>query len=139
VKNWKAAGVDAELRLKEYGAFISTTVFGKFDKMMLGLFPFYAEPDSYVAPRYLPGSPLNIYNINDPKLAQLIQEQRRTFDVAKRRALMFEIQRYAAEQAYFGVGGSTKVVSAWEAHVRNFGPNNGFDYGGRMMAAWLDR
>src|SRR5205823_14754634 len=29
VKNWKAAGIDAELRLKEYGAFISSTIYGK--------------------------------------------------------------------------------------------------------------
>ena len=34
---------------------------------------------------------------------------------------------------------SVKVVSAWEPHVKNWGPNNGFDYGGRMRAAWLDR
>lgn len=34
---------------------------------------------------------------------------------------------------------SVKVVSAWEPHVKNWAPNNGFDYGGRMMAAWLDR
>ena len=34
---------------------------------------------------------------------------------------------------------SVKVVSAGEPHVKNWGPNNGFDYGGRMMAAWLDR
>jgi hypothetical protein len=30
-------------------------------------------------------------------------------------------------------------VSAWEPHVKNYEPNNGFDYGGRMMAVWLDR
>ena len=35
LKNWKAAGIDADLKLKEYGAFISSTIFGKFDKMML--------------------------------------------------------------------------------------------------------
>src|SRR5262249_23255629 len=29
VKNWKAAGIDGELKLKEYGAFISSTIFGK--------------------------------------------------------------------------------------------------------------
>ena len=37
LKNWKAAGIEAELKLKEYGAFISSTIFGKFDKMMNGL------------------------------------------------------------------------------------------------------
>ena len=28
---------------------------------------------------------------------------------------------------------------AWEPHVKNFSPNIGHDYGGRLMAAWLDR
>ena len=37
VKNWKAAGIDADLKLKEYGAFISSTIFGKFDAMFIGL------------------------------------------------------------------------------------------------------
>jgi hypothetical protein len=30
-------------------------------------------------------------------------------------------------------------VSAWEPYVKNFSPNLGHDYGGRLMAAWLDR
>lgn len=36
VRNWKA-GIDADLKLKEYGAFISRTIYGKFDQMFLGL------------------------------------------------------------------------------------------------------
>jgi len=27
----------------------------------------------------------------------------------------------------------------WEPYVKNWGPNNGYDYGGRLMAAWLYR
>jgi len=27
----------------------------------------------------------------------------------------------------------------WEGAVKNYGPNMGYDYGGRLMAAWLDR
>ena len=58
LKNWKAAGVDAELKLKEYGAFISSTIFGKFDKMIVrcaGLRPI-PTPTSRA---YMPGQPLN--------------------------------------------------------------------------------
>ena len=139
LKNWKAAGIEAELKLKEYGAFITTTIFGKFDKMMAGLVASYGEPDSYIARPYLPGSPINIMGVNDAKLTTLIHEQRHTADVKKRRELVFDAQRYISEQGYFGVGGSVKVVTAWDAHVKNFGPNNGYDYGGRMMAAWLDK
>ena len=37
VKNWKSAGIDAEMKMKEYGAFISSTIYGKFDQLYLGL------------------------------------------------------------------------------------------------------
>ena len=30
-------------------------------------------------------------------------------------------------------------VGAWTRYIKNFGPNNGFDYGGRLMAAWIDK
>jgi hypothetical protein len=88
LKNWKAAGIETDLRLKEYGAFIASTVFGKFDQMMVGLRGSWRDPHSYL------------------------------------------------QRAYFG---SARVVSAWEPYVRNWAPNNGFDHGGRLMAAWLDR
>jgi ABC-type transport system substrate-binding protein len=77
--------------------------------------------------------------VNDPKLTEMITLQRRTFDVAKRKQIVFDIQRYLAEQALFGANGSTKVVSAWEPYIKNFMPNNGFDYGGRLMAVWIDK
>jgi ABC-type transport system substrate-binding protein len=139
LKTWKAAGIEAELRLKEYGAFVTSTIFGKFDKMMAGLLANYSEPDSYIARAYMPGSPNNIMGVNDARLNDIIHAQRRTADARKRKELIFDAQRYISEQGYFGVGGSVKVVTAWDAHVKNFGPNNGYDYGGRLMAAWLDK
>ena len=139
VKNWKAAGIDAELKLKEYGAFISTTIYGKFDHMYLGLRGAWTDPEAYFYRPYMPGQPLNVLNVNDPKLTDMINLQRRTFDVTKRKQIVFDIQRYLAEQAYFGVNGSSKVVSAWEPYIKNYMPNNGFDYGGRLMAVWIDK
>jgi len=69
----------------------------------------------------------------------MIRLQRRTFDVTKRKQVIYDIQRHLADQALFGPDGSIKVLSAWDAHIKNYGPNNGFDYGGRLMAAWIDR
>jgi len=139
IKNWKAAGIDADLKLKEYGAFISSTIFGKFDNMFLGLRGAWADPEAYFYRWFMPGQPLNVWGVNDPKLTDMIKLQRRTFDVAKRKQVVFDIQRYLADQALFGVDGSIKILSAWDAQIKNYGPNNGFDYGGRMMAVWLDR
>jgi peptide/nickel transport system substrate-binding protein len=139
VKNWKAAGIDADLKLKEYGAFISSTIFGKFDGMFLGLRGAWADPEAYFYRWFMPGQPLNVWGVNDPKLIDMIKLQRRTFDVPKRKQVIFDIQRYLADQALFGPDGSIKILSAWDAHIKNYMPNNGFDYGGRLMAAWIDK
>jgi peptide/nickel transport system substrate-binding protein len=139
IKNWKAAGIDAELKLKEYGAFISSTIYGNFEHMFLGLRGAWVDPEAYFYRILMPGQPLNVLKVDDPKLTDMIKLQRRTFDVARRRQIVHDIQRYAAEQAYFGTNASSKIVSAWEPYIKNYMPNNGFDFGGRMMAAWIDR
>jgi peptide/nickel transport system substrate-binding protein len=139
LKNWKAAGVEAELRLKEYGAYISSTIFGKFDKTATGLFGAWTDPDQYLYRTYMPGQITNAGGVNDPKVVEMIRLQRRTFDDAKRREILLDIQRYLAEKVYVLYGPSVNAVAAWEPYVKNFGPNFGFDYGGRLMVAWLDR
>ena len=139
LKNYKAAGMDTDLKLKEYGAYISSTIYGKFDKMMFGLRGAWIDPDAYLYRTFMPGQPLNAAGVDDPKLTEMLRLQRRTFDEKKRRDLIFDIQRHAAHHAYYLYDASQRVVSAWEPYVRNYGPNNGFDYGGRMMAVWLDR
>ena len=139
LKNYKAAGVDAELKLKEYGAYIATTIYGKFDKMAFGLRGAWLDPDAYLYRTFVPGQPLNAAGVDDAKLTEMIKQQRRITDPTKRRDLLWDIQRHIAQQAYYLYDASQKVVSAWEPYVRNWAPNNGFDYGGRMMAAWLDR
>jgi hypothetical protein len=30
-------------------------------------------------------------------------------------------------------------VGVWDGALKNYGPNFGYDYGGRLLAAWLDR
>ena len=136
---WKKGGIEAELKMKEYGAFISTALFGKFDKMAAGLFGIWADTDSYLYRYFMPGQPLNASGVNDPKLADMIKLQRRTFNVAKRREIIYDIQRYVSVQAYALYGPSVNAVAAWEPYVKNFGPNIGHDYGGRLMVTWLDR
>ena len=76
--------------------------------------------------------------MNDPKLTEMIKLQRRTFDDKKRREIVYDIQRYASQQVYYGYGPSVSAVGAWMPYVKNFGPNIGHDYGGRLMVAWLD-
>ena len=138
LQNWKAAGIETELRLKEYGAFLATTLAGKFEKVALGLFS-WTEPDSYLYRLYVPGQPSNVGGVNDAKLTEMIGLERRTFDARRRREILWDTQRYLSQKAYYLYGPSFSVVVAWDASVRNFAPNIGHDYGGRLVAAWLDR
>jgi len=139
LEGWKKGGIEAELKLKEYGAFISSTIFGKFDRMGSGLFGAWTDPDSYLYRYFIPGQPLNASGVNDPKLTDMIRLQRRTFNVAKRREIIYDIQRYVSQNVLGLYGPSVSAVAAWEPYVKNFAPNIGHDYGGRLMVAWLDR
>jgi peptide/nickel transport system substrate-binding protein len=129
LKNWRAAGVEADLKLKEMGVFITSTIFGKFEKMMIPIRGGALFPDMYLTPLHLPGRLLSSAGVNDPKLN----------DVTERREVLYDIQRYLSEKVYYVYGPSEKIVSAWEPYVKNFAPNLRNDYGGRLMAAWLDR
>ena len=50
-------------------------------------------------------------------------------DDKKRREILYDIQRYASQQVYYGFGPSVSAVGAWMPYVKNFGPNIGHDYG----------
>jgi peptide/nickel transport system substrate-binding protein len=138
LRNWKSVGIETDLKLKEYGAFVSSTIFGKFDRLAVGLRGGTTDVDSYLR-IYVPGEPLNAAGVNDPKLVDMIKLQRRTFEVTKRREILYDIQRYISQQVYYLFGASVSAVAAWRPYVRNFGPNIGHDMGGRLMAAWLDK
>jgi len=105
--------------------------------MMRGLRGAWLDPDAYLYRALMPGQPLNSAGVDDPKLTEMIKLQRRTADPAKRREIIYDTQRLVSQQVYYLFNPSVKVVSAWESYVKNWAPNNGFDFGGRMMAAWL--
>jgi peptide/nickel transport system substrate-binding protein len=138
-RSWKEAGIEAQLKLKEIGAFMASGLLGKFDRLMMAQRGGPLFPDPYLAAFHLPGQPANSAGVNDPRLTEAILLQRRTFDPVRRREILHDIQRHLAEQVYYLYGFSGRVVSAWESYVRNFGPNLGNDYGGRLTEAWLDR
>lgn len=139
MKNWKAGGLETELTQKEFAAFMSSAIFGRFEKLANSLRGGTPVADLALYATHIPGQPLNSSGVNDPKLTEMIRLQRRTFDAVKRREIIYDIQRYLAEQVYYEYGPSVGAVSAWEPYVKNFAPNIGHDYGGRLMVAWMDR
>jgi peptide/nickel transport system substrate-binding protein len=139
LKGLKDIGIDAKLNTKEYGAYIATTFYGKFDSLAFGPQTGFQEPDNFLYGQYYPGELKNQSHINDPIVADMLVRQRRTQDVAKRREVIYEIQRYLAKQQYYVQMPSAIQIAVWDGALKNYATNVSYDYGGRLLAAWLDR
>jgi peptide/nickel transport system substrate-binding protein len=138
-KDLKNVGIDVRIDQKEYGAYIATCFYGKFDSMTFGPQTGFLEPDNFLFGQYYPEELKNQSHINDPVVADMLVRQRRTLDLTKRREIIYDIQRHLAKQQYYVQMPSSIYVAVWEGALKNYGPNMGYDYGGRLMAAWLDR
>jgi len=138
-KDLKNVGIDVKIDQKEYGAYIATCFYGKFDSMTFGPQTGFLEPDNFLFGQYYPEELKNQSHINDPVVADMLVRQRRTLDLTKRREIIYDIQRHLAKQQYYVQMPSSIYVAVWEGALKNYGPNMGYDYGGRLMAAWLDR
>src|SRR6185436_7740588 len=139
LKQLKDVGIDAKLDQKEYGAYQATCRLGKFESMGFGPLTPFLEPDNPLFGQYYTGEPRNRGHVNDPMLDDLIVRQRRTMDVKARRTVINDIQRHLAKQQYYVHTPSGVYIAVWDQAVKNYGPNLGYDYGGRLQAAWLDR
>ncbi|MEK7701531.1 MAG: hypothetical protein AAB418_05945, partial [candidate division NC10 bacterium] len=89
--------------------------------------------------QYLPGEPKNQSHVNDPALGDMILNSSRTLDEKKRRQQIYDIQKHIAKQVYYLRLDSGIYIAALDPALQNFGPNLGYDYGGRLMAAWWDK
>jgi peptide/nickel transport system substrate-binding protein len=135
----KEVGVEVELKIQEYGAYQATTGQGKYEGLAMGPYGVAWEPDGALYGPYMPNQLRNRGHVNDPKLAAMVQEQRRLKDPEARKQLVFDIQRYAAEQQYYVYLSSQVVTASWQPYLKNYAPNLNSDFGSRVAALWLDR
>jgi peptide/nickel transport system substrate-binding protein len=135
----KDVGIEVEMKLQEYGAYMATTFLGKYEGMAMGPLSITWEPDSVLYGMYAPDQPRNSGHVNDAKLTAMLKEQRRTQELEARKKLIFDIQRHVAAQQYYVYTNSIMITGTWQPYVKNYAPNPTFDYGGRAAALWLDR
>jgi peptide/nickel transport system substrate-binding protein len=138
-RSLKDVGIVAELKLQEYGAFIATTGSGKFEGMAIGAYAPGWEPDSILYGSYAPDSLRNTSHVNDPTLTAMLKEQRRTQDLTTRKQLIFDIQRYEAEQQYYVYLGCPTQAGAYQPYIKNYAPNSLEEYGMAAAVLWLER
>ena len=138
VKFWKDIGVEVKVVEKPYAAYFATSYQGKQDGLMMGpQFP-ALDPWNFMA-QYLPDEPKNQSHVKDPVLADMILNTRRITDDKKRQQQIYAIQKHIANQAYYVRFPSGVYIAALDPALENFAPNLGYDYGGRMMAAWWNK
>ena len=135
----KDVGIEAALKLQEYGAYTATTVQGKYEGMVYGPSTGARDPDGPSYRMYVPDQALNRGYVNDPTLTALLKEQRRTKDLEARKQLIYAFQRYVAEQQYYVYTHAAMMTGSWQPYVKNYAPNQTFDYGSRVAALWLER
>jgi peptide/nickel transport system substrate-binding protein len=100
-RNLKDVGIEAAMKVQEYGAYMATTFLGKYEAMALGPLSNTWDPDTVLYGMYAPDQPRNSGHVNDPTLTAMLKEERRTKDLEARRQLIFDIQRYVAAQQYY--------------------------------------
>jgi len=88
---------------------------------------------------YAPEQARNSSHVNDPKLTGMLKEQMRIKELEARRKLVFDIQRYAAEQQYYVYLYCVGITGSWQPYVKGYAPTPNFDYGSRAAALWLER
>jgi peptide/nickel transport system substrate-binding protein len=138
-RHLKEVGIEAELKIQEFGAYISTTFVGNFEGLALFPFSIAWEPHSTLYGMYISDQPYNNGHVNDPQITAMLKEQMRTKDLEARKHILFDLQRYLAEQQYYVYLYCVGVTGSWQPYVKNYAPNPTFDYGGRAAALWLDR
>ena len=99
----KDVGIEAELKIQEYGTYHGDIGPGQIRGMAMGPGVQGWEPDM-VLEGYRADSPRNNGYVNDPKLTAMVQEQRRTKDLEARKKIIFDIQRLV---------GSSNTISTW--------------------------
>ncbi len=87
----KDIGIEAELKIQEYGAYAATTAHGKFEGLVRGPYGIAWEPDSPLYRAYASDSSWNTGHVNDATITAMLKEQRRTKDLEARKKLIGSI------------------------------------------------
>jgi peptide/nickel transport system substrate-binding protein len=139
----KAAGIDANIKMQEYTAYIASTFKGNIEgenTMVFGLETPFTEPHDFLFNMYHPNGTRNHGSVNDPKLNGMIEQQMRTLDRAERKKQIYDIQRYLADQMYYPPGATSVRVAALQPNVKDFFPRSDFGVGAEIMPKlWLDK
>jgi len=97
------------------------------------------EVDTFLYENFFSTSPRNRSRVADPELDRMLLAQRREMDPARRREIVFEIQRYLADKAYYVWLPMWPRYIAYPSYVKGFKQVDGYSLGSRLMHVWFER
>ena len=138
VEDLAAIGIEAEIEVVDYATYISNRWATVDYDMAVGLQTPFQEPDEWLRAQYHSEGSRNWWNISDPELDAMLDEQAGLMDEEERIALAQDIQRYILKEVVNPMQlwlGDTEIVLG--PTVRNYRSQP--QYGTNHYAyLWLD-
>ncbi len=119
----QSVGFDPRLEVVDRRQFGERVWLGGYYQMFVGPTAPAASPNAYMLTVLSSDGAWNTTGHRDEALDALILAQAGEYDSAKRRQLVFEVQRHALKNAYRFMPGASVSLWAWWPHVQGFEPN----------------
>jgi peptide/nickel transport system substrate-binding protein len=144
-KNLADAGIRAKVAGLDYAAFAQTAQRGQQDQMGYLTAANQPDVDSVLFRYYYPGQSTNNSHVDDQQLSDMLVAQRREADHEKRKQIVWDIQKYLAEQQYMIFAPWRDAYEVLQPWVKGIGPSafgdllSAFGNGIAMSNWWIDK
>ena len=132
-------GINVEIEVVEYATYFSER-WPKVDyDIGVGYQTYFQESDEWLRTQLHTNGSRNWYNISDPELDKMLDEQRMILDVEERKEYVHEIQRYVLENLVNPLPLSTYYTKTpRQPYTRDVYPHASYGYG-YLKDVWLDK
>jgi len=132
-------GINVKIEVIEYAAYFSEKWPNVDYDMGVGYQTYFQEPDEWLRTQLHTNGSRNWYNISDPELDKMLDEQRTIMDVEERKKYVYDIQRYVLENVVNPIPITTYYTKTpIQPYVRDSYPHASYGYG-YLKDIWLDK
>lgn len=134
----KEVGINAEVDMVDLSTFMSDRLLTQQYEMAVMYNHYYQEADDWLSLQLRTGAFMNKWGVNDPKLDEMLDEQRLILDPDERKEKVYDIQRYVLENIVNAIGLLTPYnKTPYQPNIRNLEPHASYGLG-FMKDVWLD-
>ncbi|QCR32678.1 ABC transporter substrate-binding protein [Lysinibacillus sp. SGAir0095] len=132
-------GINVEIEIVEYATYFSERWPNVDYDMGVGYQTYFQEPDEWLRTQLHTDGARNWYNISDPELDKMLDEQRLILDVEERKEYVYDIQRYVLENLANPLPLTTYYTKTpRHSFVKDSYPHASYGYG-YLKDVWLDK